>query len=68
VSSGTVVGYVQREGYSANDVKLSAARAKVVAQFLSANGVKVRLVSMGKGALDSSTASRKAVLNLRYAK
>jgi outer membrane protein OmpA-like peptidoglycan-associated protein len=68
VISGTVVGYVQRENYAANDKVLSAARAKSVAQFLSANGVKVRLVSMGKGALNSNKTSRKAVLNLRYSK
>ena len=68
VISGTVVGYVQRENYTANDKVLSAARAKAVAQFLSANGVKVRLVSMGKGALNSNKTSRKAVLNLRYSK
>jgi outer membrane protein OmpA-like peptidoglycan-associated protein len=68
VISGTVVGYVQRENYAANDKVLSAARAKSVAQFLSANGVKVRLVSMGKGALNSNKTSRQAVLNLRYSK
>ena len=68
VISGTVVGYVQRENYAANDKVLSAARAKSVAQFLSANGVKVRLVSMGKGALNSNKTSRTAVLNLRYSK
>ena len=68
ISSGTVVGYVQRAGYGANAMKLSAARAKVVARFLAANGVKVRLITTGKGALDSSTTSRKAVLNLRYVK
>ena len=68
VISGTVVGYVQRENYRANDKALSAARAKAVVKFLRANGVKVPLVSMGKGALNSSKTSRKAVLNLRYSK
>jgi outer membrane protein OmpA-like peptidoglycan-associated protein len=67
VISGTVVGYVQREKFTGNDKALSAARAKAVSKFLSENGVKVRIVSMGKGALNSSKTSRKAVLNMRYA-
>ncbi|MCX6417477.1 MAG: OmpA family protein [Actinobacteria bacterium] len=66
VTSGTVVGYVQRGSNSANDKKLSAARAKVVARFLADHGIKVRLVASGKGALNSKKTSRKATVVLRY--
>ena len=66
VTSGTVAGYVQRDGNSANDNKLSAARAKVISAFLAEQGVKVRLVATGKGALNAKKTSRKATIALSY--
>lgn len=66
VTSGVVVGYVQRDGNRSNDNELSAARAKVIASFLADNGVPVRLLSSGKGALNTKKSSRKAIVSLKY--
>lgn len=66
VTSGVVVGYVQRDGNRANDNELSAARAKIIASFLTDAGVPVRLVASGKGALNTKKSSRKAIVSLRY--
>jgi len=68
VTRGTIAGYVQRDGNSSNDKKLSAARARVIARFLADHGIKVHLVATGKGALNSSEGARKAVITLSYTK
>ena len=67
VTGGKVVGYVQLDGNNANDRKLSTARARAVAKFLSDNGIKVRLVTKGNGALNKKESSRRASITLRYA-
>ncbi len=68
VIKGEVVGYVQQYGDSSNSYKLSLARARVVAAFLSDHGIKIRLVASGKGELDSKAKSRKATVQLWYTK
>jgi outer membrane protein OmpA-like peptidoglycan-associated protein len=67
VTGGKVVGYVQLDGNTSNDRKLSTARARAVAKFLADNGIKVRLVTKGKGALNNKESSRRANITLRYA-
>jgi outer membrane protein OmpA-like peptidoglycan-associated protein len=67
VTGGKVVGYVQLDGNTANDRKLSTARARAVAKFLADNGINVRLVTKGKGALNNKESSRRANITLRYA-
>ena len=67
VTGGKVVGYVQLDGNMANDKKLSTARARAVAKFLADNGIKVRLVTKGNGALNNKESSRRANITLRYA-
>ena len=67
VTGGKVIGYVQLDGNTSNDRKLSTARARAVAKFLADNGIKVRLVTKGKGALNNKESSRRANLTLRYA-
>ena len=67
VTGGKVIGYVQLDGNTSNDRKLSTARARAVAKFLSDNGIKVRLVTKGKGALNNKESSRRANITLRYA-
>lgn len=66
VTGGKVVGYVQLDGNTSNDRKLSTARARAVAKFLADNGIKVRLVTKGKGALNNKESSRRANITLRY--
>ena len=66
VIRGTVYGYVRTTSNHANDMKLSAARAKVVARFLTAHGVIVPLITQGKGVLGNSVKARKAVATLTY--
>jgi outer membrane protein OmpA-like peptidoglycan-associated protein len=67
VTGGKVIGYVQLDGNASNDRKLSTARARAVAKFLADNGIKVRLVTKGKGALNNKESSRRANITLRYA-
>jgi outer membrane protein OmpA-like peptidoglycan-associated protein len=67
VTGGKVIGYVQLDGNTSNDRKLSTARARAVAKFLADNGIKVRLVTKGKGALNNKESSRRANITLRYA-
>ncbi len=66
VTGGKVVGYVQLDGNASNDRKLSTARARAVAKFLADNGIKVRLVTKGNGALNNKESSRRANITLRY--
>lgn len=67
VTGGKVIGYVQLDGNSSNDRKLSTARARAVSKFLADNGIKVRIVTKGKGALNNKESSRRANITLRYA-
>jgi len=66
VTSGTIVGYVQRDGNHGNDQKLSTARAKSVAKYLTSKGIKVQLKIIGKGVLNSSKESRRVTVTLNY--
>ena len=66
ITGGTIVGYVQRDSTRANDNKLSAARARVIAKYLASQGVKVSLVTQGKGVLSSSVSARKSMITLNY--
>jgi outer membrane protein OmpA-like peptidoglycan-associated protein len=66
VTSGMVVGYVQSDGNHGNDQKLSTARAKSVAKYLTSMGIKVQLKIIGKGVLNSSKESRRVTVTLNY--
>jgi outer membrane protein OmpA-like peptidoglycan-associated protein len=65
IVSGTVLGYVQRTGYRLNDVKLSIARARVIAKFLVDHGVTAPLVIRGEGVLNANNNSRLTSISLR---
>ena len=66
IISGTIFGYVQSSDKSNNDVRLSTARARVIAKYLADQGVKVPLLTQGKGALNASAKSRAVMLTIRY--
>ena len=68
IVDGIVIGFVQRTKKSSNDKSLSAARAKVIAKFLAANGVTVPLLTQGSGVLNGSKAARVSTITLRYYK
>jgi hypothetical protein len=63
---GLVVGYVQKDGNLANNTALSTQRAKVIAAFLKANGVKAALTMQGNGALTAKTTGRVATVSVSY--
>jgi outer membrane protein OmpA-like peptidoglycan-associated protein len=66
VTGGIIVGYVQSDGKRKNDARLSTARAHAIARYLAGRGVKVPLLTQGKGVLNASAKSRMAMLTLRY--
>jgi outer membrane protein OmpA-like peptidoglycan-associated protein len=66
VIDGTVDGYIQWIGaVDKTFIPLSLARARVVAKFISDNGLKAPLVIRGMSVLNSSNAARVSMVELR---
>ena len=63
---GLIVGYVQRDKNLANNTALSTKRAKAIAAYLRAHGIKATLATRGDGALTSKDKSRKATVSITY--
>lgn len=64
-----VMGYVQGTSYTANDLQLSAQRARAVADFMRAQGFRGRVVHRGEGVSDLPGAGgRRVVATISYTK
>ena len=65
-SAGLVLGYVQPYGKGSTSPVMAMQRAKVIAKYLSAHGVKGRLATRGDGSVPSGASARKASVTLQY--
>ena len=65
-SAGLVLGYVQPYGKGSTSPVMAMQRAKAVAKYLSAHGVKGRLATRGDGSVPSGASARKASVTLQY--
>jgi outer membrane protein OmpA-like peptidoglycan-associated protein len=66
VNLGIVYGYVKSPSERSKSISLSLARARVVANFLTSNGLSAPLQVRGKGVLNSTDGARVVSLTLRY--
>jgi outer membrane protein OmpA-like peptidoglycan-associated protein len=65
-TAGFAIGYVQKDGNSANNASLSKQRARAIVRFLKANGVTAPLSSRGNGALTKKKTGRSATISVSY--
>jgi outer membrane protein OmpA-like peptidoglycan-associated protein len=65
-TGGLIVGFVQPYGQGSTSPVLALQRARAIAKFLAAHGVKARLATRGDGSLPAGQSARKASVALQY--
>jgi outer membrane protein OmpA-like peptidoglycan-associated protein len=66
-TAGLVLGYVQPYGKGSTSPVLALQRAKTIAKYLAAHGVKASLITRGDGSLPAGQNARKADITISYA-